>query len=172
MIKTFYAAALLLLTVSCTLTKKPTAYEQPTQKRINNKYILNSPYGHKLEVEIDYTLTSAGYLNNDAEIQYIITNVGTKDLKQETFVGGTTVFNNTMLDSLYSLSDIVFEFTTTDNKRIEAIENLLRGSNNLPVGKSNEARTLRINAGNRLCTGVKPVRLETKFAGFQPSIKK
>ena len=139
------------------------------EKRINNKYTLTSIYGQKLQIELDYTVGSSGYINNQGYVQYIATNVGLKDIKQaDVFIGGSVISNHTTFDSAYMLSSIVFEFTTSDNKMIEASAGFFtNGSSALLIGKSTQAETVRIDAGNRFCVSVKPIRIEFHSAGLR-----
>lgn len=136
---------------------------KPTVRQIRNQYILTTPWAHRLEVEMDYTVGQAGYINNGCQAQYIITNIGTKtvDGGKKLFTGAGTRINGVRFDSAYIVRNIVFEFTTSDGKRIEKSEAIFRNNEEiLPEGKSFEARTIRIDAGSRSCTLVKPIRIE------------
>ncbi|MGE9310907.1 hypothetical protein ACLOAU_04655 [Niabella sp. CJ426] len=160
----------ILLTISACYSpqrglQKVTTSKQ-TEQHINDKYVLTTPFGHKLEVEMDYKVGETGYINNGCKAQFILTNIGNKVLdRQAMFVRGYTVIRGTRFDSLHSVSSIIFEFTTSDNKRIEASSSL--SNDKLLIGNSTQAITVRADVGSRNCVSVKPVRFELSYTGFQ-----
>ena len=110
-------------------------------KIVKNSYFLSQKSGAKLEIEIEYQLTEKGYINNNCEAQYIITNVGTIPI---------SCSNG---DDSY----VIFEFFTSDGKVIEAANGFC---DELQPGKTSTARTVSVNAGlNRFCTSVKATRM-------------
>lgn len=145
-----------------------------TETHVTDKYILESPFGHKIEVEMDYTVGQTGHINNGCSVQYILTNVGTKiiDNREEFLTGAGTTIKTTRFDSTYRITDIVFEFTTSDGKKIEKSQSIFRsGSEVFLPGKSFQAETISISAGSRACVSVKPTRIEMA-RGLRVSNKK
>lgn len=165
--KLTYASLLLILT-ACTVQKTAPAPQQRTKqqqtvrpRQVSDKYILTTQFGHKLEIEMDYAVGKNGYINNGCQAQYIVTNVGSKeiDFDKKFTTGAGTKINTTWFDSTYKPRYIIFEFATNDGKRIETKE-YLASNGTMPVGKSFAAETVKIDAGSRACISVKPLRIE------------
>lgn len=136
---------------------KPKTGEVSKTKAISNSYQISSPHGHKFKIEIDYIIRDSKTLSNDCIAQYIITNIGDKDyLREEQFpTEKKNIYGGNITDFDPSL---IFEFTTSDGKKIEASQNM---DENILVGKSTQAKIVRIQAGARLCLGeIKPVRVQ------------
>ena len=112
------------------------------KKYEKKKYALNGDKGVKLEVEIEYSINELGYMNNNCEAQYIVTNISNVPYSYNT----------------NKKTYIVFEFTSTDGKIIEERDNF---THNLQPGRTAPVDNISINSGiDRICQSVKVVRLE------------
>ncbi|MBV4357710.1 hypothetical protein [Pinibacter aurantiacus] len=145
--KSLQVCLLLLIAVSfqhCTpssQTKKPIGTASKIRP-IKNTYSLTTENGIVLSVDIEYSLSEQGYMNNGCRAQYIVTNIGkTAFYYQE-----------------QKKHRIVFEFLTSDGKVIEQSQLF---PINIQPKNSSPAQTITTNVGvNRFCMGVKAVRFE------------
>ena len=150
-----YLIVLITMVSSCTLPKtlpKPIVNNEP--KKIYNKVILTSEYGHKIEVEVDYILGSDGYLNNTEKIQYVITNLSEKNIKPIVAKYKIPTANNAIQEFYYNPA-IEFEFSTSDNKVIRKEAKII-----IPkYGETSEVNSIRIDLGLRKCSEVKIAKM-------------
>lgn len=138
---------------------KKVVTQAPKTKTFSNSYEISSPYGHKFRIEVDYIAKDLNTLNNGCEAQYIITNIGDKDfIREERFPIGDVIINGSKLQNFVFDPSLIFEFTTSDGKKIESSETLFH---KILIGKSSSANSVSIDAGLRVCTGeVKPIRID------------
>ena len=154
---------LVFIILSCSpkvkLTTPPVVQTTPLKKTFSNAYFIDSPHGHKFKIEVDYMVKDINLMNNECKAQYVITNIGTKDfLYEERFPIGKVTKNGYTFENEYFDPSIVFEFTTTDGKKMEASMDL---DKNILSRKSSAAESVYIRAGDRVCVGeVKPIRIE------------
>ena len=141
-----------------TVNKTTTSNETPKTKTFTNNYEIASPHGHRFKIEVDYIARDLNTLSNDCRAQYIVTNIGTKDyIREERFLAVKKVINGVSMQNEDFDPSLIFEFSTSDGKIIEASETMF---DNILVGKSTEAKRVDINAGIRICVGeVKPIRI-------------
>lgn len=139
---------------SCLPNLTPTlAKPVPEKIIVTYPYVIESSHGIKLKIEVDELRSFIGNMGegNGCGARYIITNVGTKDyIRDEVFTIGTQKHE---FDP-----SLVFEFTTSDGKKIEVPETLMK---NILAGKSTPQERVNVNVGSRTCVGeVKPIRIQ------------
>ena len=118
----YFLAISLLALFSCGSKKPIKQTKQPYQpKPITESYNLTTN-GIKLKVEIDYKLSEFGYLNNDCEYNYIITNLSDKTLKSHAIID--TVFSNGTKGLTGKRTKIAFDIKTSDGKTIQVKEGI------------------------------------------------
>lgn len=146
--RTFWIAGIYLSIIvsACTVSKpQHTVQSQPVKPQfqtIKSSFDLQSDRGVVLRIEIEYQINQYGFLNNQSEAQFLVTNIGKVPYewkKQEK-------------------AKIVFEFTTDDGKIIEQSKRFYK---DLSPDRTSSAMTVSVDAGlNRHCTSVKAVRME------------
>lgn len=129
-----------ILMCACSLHSKTSRI--PQSKLIKNSFDIIGDNNIKLKVEIEYTLSSTGYLNNGCRAQFIVTNIGAVPY---TWKNGAK-------------NKIVFEFSTSDGKVLQVSKAFFV---NVDPGNSGSAMTVNADAGlNRFCTSVKALKLD------------
>ena len=153
----FILSLFIILVSGCSKIIQPT-YTNTEPKTFTKSYELSSQFGHKLKVEVDYVAKDLNNLNNGCVAQFILTNIGTKDfIKNERFPAGEINQNGIKFQNFYFDPVIIFEFTTSDGKKIEGKGDIW----DILVGKSSSAEDVHIDAGLRTCVGeVIPIRIE------------
>ena len=107
---------------------------------IKNTFEIAGKYAVEMKVEIEYSVSQKGYLNNECTAQYILTNMS--EIPYST--------------KRYSM-DIIFEFQTSDGKVFE-VRN--RMNNDIQPSHTDEAKKVQLSVGlNKFCISVRPVRI-------------
>ncbi len=162
---TFLAVCSIFI-VACVTNQKTPPPKQTTEKDspkpINHSYNLTTKEGINLKVEIDYKLSEFGYLENDCECNYVITNLSNKTLLMTTHYDTIIdIHGKTKVKTKYpQFSTIHFDILTSDGKKIRQIENI-----NLDVlaGYSTESKRVRGTLGkDRYCVDIIPVDVKYK----------
>ncbi len=149
----------LLLTAGCgrktevTIEQKPAVPEVKVLKA--DRYVISSPYGHEFTVDVTrFPREDHGY-NNTCKINYIITNTGSRDFQHREAFPASAATGKMVKNSEPS---IVFEFTTSDGKKIEKTQSIYF---DISAGRSSEVYTMSIDVGQGTCEGeVEPVRIQ------------
>jgi len=154
-ISKYILATFFMAFVSCGSKKPIQQTKQPYQpKPITESYNLTTN-GINLKVEIDYKLSEFGYLNNDCECNYIITNLSDKTLKSHAIID--TVFSNGTKGLTGKRTKIAFDIKTSDGKTIQIKEGIYE---DIEGGYSTQAKKVSGGVGkNRFCTSIKPSKI-------------
>lgn len=152
--KRFYLIPILVL-IGCNPQKPIQHTKQPYQpKPITESYNLTTK-GINLKVEIDYKLSEIGYLENNCECSYIITNLSDKALKSRIIID--TVMGKGTKGLMTIFPKLVFNIKTNDGKTIETKEYIY---GDIAGGYSTESKRINANVGkNRFCTNTKPLKI-------------
>jgi hypothetical protein len=156
--KLILIAVLLFTVTGCARKTKVTIEQKPAHEPIvrtvkADQYRITSPFGHEFTVDVTrFPKEDHGY-NNTCKINYIITNSGGKDFRhRELFnASGSKIAKS-------GEPSIVFEFTTSDGKKIEKTQSIYF---DISSGRSSEVYTMSIDVGLGTCEGeVKPVCIQ------------
>jgi S1-C subfamily serine protease len=138
------AAVLTIFSMSGCFLFQAVSTIQTKPKPVKNTFDIKGCNGVELRVEIEYSLASNGYLNNNAMVQYVVTNIG----KTPYYWQKCSQTND---------ASIIFEFFTTDGKVFQVAQPFY---SDVQPGYTGSVGKVLVNVGlNRFCTSVKPVRL-------------
>lgn len=147
-------------TSKITETQNPVSEPSFESKRVVN--IIQSDFGHKIEVQFDYKLNIKQRNIQDCKVGFILKNIGEIDLPYGWWLSDEEKemmnIDKNAPPTRYT-PDILFELLTSDGRIIEIQEPLF---NNLNVGKSSLPRELNLSVskiGDRQCVEIKATKI-------------